>query len=156
MGEEVYRRIRAYLQESGVHFRELHHEPTRTSEESARVRGEELRNGGKAILLKVDGVFRLFVLSAARRLDSSKVKQHFGVKRLRFATREELLELTGLEPGSIPPFGSPIFDMELFVDSSITENERIAFNAGSLTDSIIMNVKDYLRLSEPVIFDFSS
>ncbi len=156
MGEEVYRRIRAYLQESGVHFRELHHEPTRTSEESARVRGEELRNGGKAILLKVDGVFRLFVLSAARRLDSSKVKQHFGVKRLRFATRAELLELTGLEPGSIPPFGSPIFDMELFVDSSITENERIAFNAGSLTDSIIMNVKDYLRLSEPVIFDFSS
>ena len=156
MGEEVYRRIQAYLQESGVHFRELHHEPTRTSEESARVRGEELRNGGKAILLKVDGVFRLFVLSAARRLDSSKVKQHFGVKRLRFATRAELLELTGLEPGSIPPFGSPIFDMELFVDSSITENERIAFNAGSLTDSIIMNVKDYLRLSEPVIFDFSS
>ncbi|MCK4923943.1 MAG: hypothetical protein KAS61_03160 [Spirochaetes bacterium] len=156
MGDEVYRRIRAYLQESGVHFRELHHEPTRTSEESARVRGEELRNGGKAILLKVDGVFRLFVLSAARRLDSSKVKQHFGVKRLRFATRAELLELTGLEPGSIPPFGSPIFDMELFVDSSITENERIAFNAGSLTDSIIMNVKDYLRLSEPVIFDFSS
>ena len=156
MGEEVYRRIRAYLQESGVHFRELHHEPTRTSEESARVRGEELRNGGKAILLKVYGVFRLFVLSAARRLDSSKVKQHFGVKRLRFATRAELLELTGLEPGSIPPFGSPIFDMELFVDSSITENERIAFNAGSLTDSIIMNVKDYLRLSEPVIFDFSS
>lgn len=156
MGEEVYRRIRAYLQESGVHFRELHHEPTRTSEESARVRGEELRNGGKAILLKVDGVFRFFVLSAARRLDSSKVKQHFGVKRLRFATRAELLELTGLEPGSIPPFGSPIFDMELFVDSSITENERIAFNAGSLTDSIIMNVKDYLRLSEPVIFDFSS
>ena len=156
MGDEVYRRIRAYLQESGVHFRELHHEPTRTSEESARVRGEELRNGGKAILLKVDGVFRLFVLSAARRLDSSKVKQHFGVKRLRFATRAELLELTGLEPGSIPPFGSPIFDMELFVDSSITENERIAFNAGSLTDSIIMKVKDYVRLSEPVIFDFSS
>ena len=156
MGGEVHRRIRAYLQESGVHFRELHHEPTRTSEESARVRGEELRNGGKAMLLKVGNVFRLFVLSAARRLDSSKVKQYFGVKRLRFATREELLELTGLEPGSIPPFGSPIFDMELFVDSSVTDNERIAFNAGSLTDSIIMNVKDYLRLAVPVIFDFSS
>ena len=156
MGGEVHRRIRAYLQESGVHFRELHHEPTRTSEKSARVRGEELRNGGKAMLLKVGNVFRLFVLSAARRLDSSKVKQYFGVKRLRFATREELLELTGLEPGSIPPFGSPIFDMELFVDSSITDNERIAFNAGSLTDSIIMKVKDYLRLAVPVIFDFSS
>ena len=29
-------------------FREVHHEPTRTSEESARARGEELRVGGKA------------------------------------------------------------------------------------------------------------
>jgi prolyl-tRNA editing enzyme YbaK/EbsC (Cys-tRNA(Pro) deacylase) len=156
MGDEVHRRIRAYLKESGVHFRELHHEPTSTSEESARVRGEELRNGGKAILLKVGGVFMLFVLSAAQRLDSSKVKGHFGVKRLRFATREELLELTGLQPGSVPPFGSPILDLELFVDTSITENERIAFNAGSLTDSIIMDVEDYVRLSDPVIFDFSA
>jgi len=156
MGEEVHRRIQAYLRESGVPFREVHHQPTRTSEESARARGEELRIGGKAILLKIDDRFRLFVLSASRRLDSAKVKRHFGVKRMRFATPEELFELTGLEPGSVPPFGSPIFDLELFVDTSISMNERIAFNAGSLTDSIIMNVKDYLSIAAPVIFDFSS
>lgn len=156
MGEKVHRRIQAYLRESGVPFREVHHQPTRTSEESARARGEELRIGGKAILLKIDDRFRLFVLSASRRLDSAKVKRHFGVKRMRFATPEELFRLTGLEPGSVPPFGSPIFDLELFVDTSISMNERIAFNAGSLTDSIIMNVKDYLNIAAPVIFDFSS
>ena len=156
MGKGVYERIRALLSENNVSFRELHHGPTRTSEESARVRGEELRNGGKAMLLKVDQTFRLFVLSAARKLDSSRVKDHFSVKRLRFATEDELLDLTGLEPGSIPPFGPPLFDIELFVDKSIMENERIAFNAGSLTDSIIMNVEDYVRLARPVIFDFST
>jgi prolyl-tRNA editing enzyme YbaK/EbsC (Cys-tRNA(Pro) deacylase) len=156
MGGKVHRRIRAYLRENGVPFREVHHQPTRMSEESARARGEELRIGGKAILLKVDDEFRLFVLSASRRLNSAKVKRHFGVKRMRFATPEELFGLTGLEPGSVPPFGSPILDLELFVDTSISVNERIAFNAGSLTDSIIMNVKDYLRLAVPVIFDFSS
>ena len=38
----------------------------------------------------------------------------------------------------------------------MTENERIAFNAGSLTDSIIMNVDDYLRAARPArVFDFS-
>ena len=119
MGHGVHEKIRAFLTENNVAFRELHHEPTRTSEESAQVRGEELRNGGKAILLKVDQTFMLFVLSAARKLDSSSVKEHFRVKRLRFATKEELLDLTGLEPGSIPPFGPPIFDIELFVDYSI-------------------------------------
>ena len=155
MGDGVYERIVAFLLENNVVFRELHHNPARTSEESARVRGEELKNGGKAMLLKVDKTFRLFVLSAALKLDSSRVKECFGVKRLRFATEDELLALTGLEPGSIPPFGPPIFDIELFVDNSVVENRQIAFNAGSLTDSIIMNVEDYMRLARPVIFDFS-
>ena len=156
MGNEVHERIASLLRENGVSFRELHHEPTRTSEESARVRGEELKNGGKAIVLKVQNTFKLFVLSAARKLDSSCVKAYFKVKRLRFATEDELLNLTGLVPGSIPPFGRPIFDIDLFVDNSIMENERIAFNAGSLTDSIIMSVNDYARLACPEVFAFST
>jgi len=156
MGHEVRERIVSLLRENGVSFRELHHEPTRTSEESARVRGEELKNGGKAIVLKVENTFKLFVLSAARKLDSSRVKAHFKVKRLRFATEAELLNLTGLVPGSIPPFGRPIFDIDLFVDISIMENDRIAFNAGSLTDSIIMSVRDYTKLARPEVFAFST
>jgi prolyl-tRNA editing enzyme YbaK/EbsC (Cys-tRNA(Pro) deacylase)/ribosomal protein S18 acetylase RimI-like enzyme len=155
MKSEVYDRIMALLRKREVGFREVHHRPTRTSEESAEARGEELRIGGKAILLKVHNSFKLFVFSAARRLDSSKVKRYFMVKRMRFATPEELFELTGLKPGSVPPFGPPILDFELFVDLSITENDRIAFNAGSLTDSIVMDVQDFLKLAEPVIFDFS-
>jgi hypothetical protein len=38
----------------------------------------------------------------------------------------------------------------------IPENDRIAFNAGSLTDSIILPMPDYLRLASPTwIFRFS-
>src|SRR5579863_6300354 len=100
--------IRAWLSAEGVHFREVHHEPTRTSEDSARARGEDLRVGGKALLIKVDDIFRLFVLSADRKLDSAAVKRHFSAKKTRFATAEELTELTGLVPGSVPPFGPPM------------------------------------------------
>jgi prolyl-tRNA editing enzyme YbaK/EbsC (Cys-tRNA(Pro) deacylase) len=155
MGQRVYHAIRQFLLQRGVPFREIEHEPTRTSIESALARGEALHIGGKAIVLKVEDRFMLFVLSAARRLDSSRVKRHFGIKRLRFATAEELFSLTGLVPGSVPPFGRPILDVELFVDTSITENSRMAFNAGSLTHSIIMDVQDYLAISGPVIFPFS-
>src|SRR5438309_10156645 len=101
-------KIRDWLTREGVRFREVHHEPTRTSEESAQARGEELRIGGKALLIKVDGTFRLFVLSADRKLDSAAVKQHFSAKQTRFATPEELQDMTGLVPGSVPPFGPPI------------------------------------------------
>lgn len=147
--------IRQWLQDHGLTFREIHHEPTTTSEESARVRGEPLHIGGKAILLKTDDVFRLFVLPADRKLDSAAVKKHLGVKKTRFAATDELLQLTGLVPGSVPPFGRPILEFDLYVDEALTKNDRIAFNAGSLTDSIIFPMSDYLRIAQPSIFSFS-
>jgi Ala-tRNA(Pro) deacylase len=115
-----------------------------------------VRIGGKALVVKVGEDFRLFVLSAARKLDSLAIKQRFNVKKLRFASPEELLHLTGLVPGSVPPFGNPVLPFALFVDASILDNESIAFNAGSLTDSIIMPVVDYLRIARPSVFAFSS
>ena len=147
--------IKNLLKQQGIDFREVHHEPTRTSADSARARNEDLSIGGKVILLKVDASFKLFVLSAVRRVDSAKIKKQFGVKKLRFASPEELLELTGLAPGSVPPFGAPVTPFELYVDGSIAQNEQIAFNAGSLTDSIIMKVEDYLRVASATVFDFS-
>lgn len=155
MAETILEEIRRVLREAGVEFREVHHEPTPTSEEAARARGEELRIGGKALLLKTDKAFRLFVLSAALRVDSVAIRRHLGLKKTRFAKPEELLELTGLVPGAVPPFGRPILPFELYVDRSILENERIAFNAGSLTDSMILSVEDYVRLANPTVFEFS-
>lgn len=149
-------RIRDWLRQESVVFREVHHEPTRTSEESARARGEELRVGGKALVIKVDSEFRLFVLSADRKLDSTAIRDHFAAKKTRFASPEELLQLTGLVPGSVPPFGAPLLPFPLYVDPSVFENDRIAFNAGSLTDSIIMPTADYRRLATPEVFRFSA
>ncbi len=148
--------IRNWLARENISFRELHHEPTRTSEESARVRGEELRVGGKALVIKVDAGFRLFVLSADRKLDAAAIRKHSGAKKIRFATPEELQALTGLVPGSVPPFGPPILPFPLYADESVFENDRIAFNAGSLTDSIIMPIADYRRLAKPEVFQFSA
>lgn len=154
-GRGVFEKIKNLLRSQSIEFKELHHEPTRTSEESAKARGEDLSVGGKGLVLKVNGSFMLFVLSAAKKLDSNAIEKFFNAKGIRFATAEELLQLTGLVPGSVPPFGKPILDLELYVDSSIVSNQRIAFNAGSLTDSIIMSVVDYLQIAQPQIFDFS-
>ena len=148
-------RIRGWLIAEGVVFREVHHAPTRTSEESAAARGEPLRVGGKALLVKVDDAFRLFVLSAERRLDSGAIREYFSARKTRFATAEELMEMTGLLPGSVPPFGAPVLPFPLYVDPSVFENDRVAFNAGSLTDSVVMPIEDYRRLAAPEVFRFS-
>lgn len=166
MDAPVLEAVRAWLDREHVAYCHLHHEPTRTSEESARVRGEPLEIGGKALLLKVGdssgggapdpGAFRLFVLSAVLKLDSSAVKSRLAIRKVRFAEAGELHALTGLVPGSVPPFGRPILPFELYIDESITRNERIAFNAGSLTDSIIMATPDYLRLACGEVFRFGA
>ena len=152
----VLERIRELLNQHDAPFREVQHEPTYTSEESARARGEDLRVGGKALLIKAEEEFRLFVLPADRKVDSAAIRKELGLRKLRFASRAELQELTGLVPGCVPPLGRPVLPFDLFVDAAICDNERIAFNAGSLTNSIIMPVDDYLRVAEPCkVFSFS-
>jgi Ala-tRNA(Pro) deacylase len=154
--ERTLAAIRRHLDEAGIAYRCVHHEPTRTSEESAKARGEDIRIGGKAILAKTGEIFRLFVLSAALKLDSAAIRARFGIKSIRFASADELLQLTGLVPGSVPPFGEPILPFELYMDESILANEKIAFNAGSLTDSIILAVPDYLKAAKPTVFSFAA
>ncbi len=147
--------IRELLEREGIQFRELHHAPTRTSEESAKARGEPLEIGGKALLMKAGDDYALFVISAARRIDSGAIRRHLSTRKLRFATADELKEQTGLLSGDVPPFGEPILPFPLYADESVFENDRIAFNAGSLTDSIIMQVTDWERVVRPQRFRFT-
>lgn len=155
MPDTVLIAIRNLLTQHGVPFKEKEHLPTFTSEESAAARGEVLGVGAKALLLRTDDMFRLFVLPADRKLDSAAIRRELQVKKTRFATRDELQELTGLVPGSVPPFGPPVLPFELFADVGIGAlHNRVAFNAGSLTNSIIMLATDWEAIARPQRFCF--
>ncbi len=152
----VLSRVRELLVGAGVKFTEKEHQPTYTSEESAAARGEELGVGAKALLLRTDDTFRLFVLPADRKLDSGAIKRELKVKRIRFADPQELRQMTGLDPGSVPPFGTPILPFELFADTSLgVRYEKVAFNAGSLTVSFIMSTADWEAVAKPTRFRFA-
>jgi Ala-tRNA(Pro) deacylase len=156
MPKSTLEQIRAFLDAAGVAFREVEHEPTRTSVESAAARGENLNVGAKALLLKTDDVLRLFVLPADRKLDSAAIRRHLGARKTRFASVEELHELVGLVPGAVPPFGKPILPFELYADESLgVVTDKLAFNAGSLRNSIIMAASDWERLARPNRFRFA-
>ena len=152
----VFDQIRALLDNNGARYRTVTHAPTFTCEESAAARGEEMKIGGKALLMKADEDFILMVLAADQKLDSKKVKQLLACKKLRFASKEELLDATTLVPGSVPPFGQPVFKFPLHVDAALLENTKIAFNAGSLTNSIILDMEDYKRIARPLVSTFTA
>jgi Ala-tRNA(Pro) deacylase len=145
---EVLERLRQSLSNAGVAVEELHHQAVYTSEEAAAVRGASLASGAKALLVKADGRFLLLVIPADRKLNSKKARESLGVKELRFANKEELLEQTGLTPGAVPPFGS-LFGLTTYVDPALGEEPRINFNAGAQTVSFNISWQDY-QSSEPI------
>jgi Ala-tRNA(Pro) deacylase len=154
MPPSVFEHLEDLLQEHGIALQVLRHEPVYTSEEAARVRGTPLASGAKALICKGEEGFVMFVVPADRRLDSRAVRRAKGWRKLRFATREEVLELTGLAPGSIPPFGS-LFGLPTLCDERLGENDVINFNAGDHSISVSMRYADYALAEKPQLGRFA-
>lgn len=145
---DCFNRVEDLLRKHGVDFQVLRHEPVYTSEEAARVRGTPLCSGAKALICKGEETMVMFVLPADRKLDSQAVRRSRGWRKLRFASREEVLELTGLVPGSIPPFGS-LFGLRTYCDERLGQSEVINFNAGDHSISVSIRYADYLAVEKP-------
>jgi Ala-tRNA(Pro) deacylase len=151
----VFERLSDKLTAAAVPFTVSRHAAVFTSEEAAAVRGVSLSSGAKALVVKASDAFVLLVIPADRRLDSKKARAVLAVKAIRFATREEVLELTQLQPGSIPPFGS-LFGLRTTVDPALGQNESINFNAGDHAISIRMAYRDFLVVEGPLMGELTS
>ncbi len=154
MSESVFPRVESMLTRHGVAFHVLRHRPVYTSEEAAAVRGTPLSSGAKALICKGNKEFVMFVLPADRKLASKAIRRAKGWRKLRFATGDEVQELTGLKPGSIPPFGS-LFGLPTLCDSRLGENQKINFNAGDHSISVSMAYADYVKLEGPELGGFA-
>lgn len=139
-------KILTFLKENNVPYEYLEHEATTTCEEASRARGLDQSLGGKSLLFKDKKGFKIFSLSSSLNADSKKIRHILGSQKLRFASEAELIELAGVTKGALPPFGHPVLPFPHYVDESLFLNQRIAFNPGILTASIILKTSDYLPL----------
>ncbi len=142
-------RIKDYLEESGIAFKTIDHPPGETCADVAKARGTNLELGGKSLLIKADDNYYIFVLSAAKKADSNKIRKVLGQQKVRFATNEELRAVTEAIPGTLPPLGRPFYPLELFLDDSILDNTHIVFNGGILTSSFMLTTENYLKIVTP-------
>ena len=156
----VTAQITQLLDEHDCSYETFEHDPVRTSEEAAHTRpGYSLNQGAKAIILRVkrskkDKFFIMLILPANLQFDKQKVKAYFEAKDIRFATEDEVIDLTdGVMPGGVPPFGN-LFGLPVHVTPQLFDNERIVFNAGDPRFSVAMYSKDFRRLVELIVFEF--
>ena len=153
--ENIRNEIVRMIKHQEVEFQHLVHEATLTSEDSARVRGTELGEGVKSLILKGKNSKKnyQFNIPSHLKLDMKAVAESTGEK-CEFEDPEVIKERFGLFVGGVPPFGS-LMNLETFYDEKIKTSNRAAFNCGLLTESIVMNSKDLIQLVQPVFGNFS-
>ncbi len=149
----VFEKIKQALEDHGAKYTTHHHEPVVTSAQASEVRGTDMHQGAKALVIRGNKTKEHIpcVMPADPRLDSKKLRAIIG-ERTSFA--KDPVDVTGCVRGSVPPFGS-IIGLKTYMDGRLSENEEITFNAGSLTDSIEMKYKDYIVIEKPEVVDIT-
>ena len=150
MGQDERDRILSTLKEHSFTFEHLVHEPVYTSQQATGVRKGKLHNGVKAMVLETDRGVILALLAADLKLDLKKLQELFKFKEVKLAKKETVLEKTGCEPGSVPPFGFSQ-PMPTYLDESVFDHADAEFNIGLVTESIRMKTSD-LRKMLPFVF----
>ena len=79
----VFEKILALLEKNHVPYRLTEHEPVRTSEEAAKIRGVALKTGAKAMIVRGKDKYYLLVLPADKHIDWRRVRAMLHVSNLR-------------------------------------------------------------------------
>ncbi|MGH8583690.1 MAG: aminoacyl-tRNA deacylase [Gammaproteobacteria bacterium] len=119
--------------------------------QSAHVPGQEM---AKTVMVKVDGRLAMAVLPASYHVDFEALRAAIGAKGVELAGEKEFQDrFPECEVGAMPPFGN-LYGMETYASRRLSEDTRIAFNAGSHTELIKLSYADSERLARPRILDF--
>jgi Ala-tRNA(Pro) deacylase len=109
----------------------------------------------KTVIVRGPNGYAMAVLPADCKIDFEQLAATLNFEHLRLATEEEVRELfPDTEVGAMPPFG-PLFGMCVYLDARLAKVPYILFNAGTHRDAIHIAVSDYVRLTDPVIVQFS-
>lgn len=121
-------------------------------EQAAEERNQRPGQIVRSILFQVkQGEFLMVLVAGREQVDWRKLRQLVGRSRVRMATEEEVLEVTGYRVGTVSPFGlkTPV---KVLVDESVFREDEISLGSGIRNMAIIMKSADVHRaLGEPEV-----
>ncbi len=149
-------KIRNFLDTQGIKYVVISHSPAYTSQEvaaSAHVSGKVM---AKTVVVELDGRKALAVLPANQKIVIQDLRDVTGCDDVRLVPEQEFKDLVpDCEVGAMPPFGN-LYGMDVYVSPALTEDEEIAFNAGSHTELIRMKYRDFDRVVHPRVMTFTT
>ena len=150
----VEQRIKDILTNNQIEFEEIEHEAAYTSQKAAHVIGLESEEAGvKALIFKTKKAEYILVLNPGnQKVATKKIAQMEGTKSLHFASPEDVIEITGVPIGCVPPFGHRT-KLKTYLNEELLSCEYLYFNPGSHTKTIKIKPKDLLEVLEnPINF----
>lgn len=144
-----------YLREHHVSYAVIHHPLAYSAMREAAAAHVPGREWAKAVVCMADGRPTLAVVPADHLIDSERLRDLAGAAQMRLATEAEIgLLFQGCELGAVPPLG-PLYGQRVFVDTSMTANNEIAFSAGSHRSAIRMRYREFESLVRPTVGRFA-
>jgi Ala-tRNA(Pro) deacylase len=148
-------RLEHYLQEQRVPYEVQEHPIAYTAQDVAYREHIPGKLVAKVVMIYADGKMVMLVLPAPSRVDFARVKHLLGTEQVRLADEVELgLAFPDCEVGAMPPFGN-LYQMPVYVDSSLAEDETIVFPVGTHTETMRLNYADFERLVNPTLAEFA-
>jgi Ala-tRNA(Pro) deacylase len=142
--------VERYLEDLGIACERHDHPPVATVAEAEQYWGGIDALHARNLFLRNQKGSRHFlvVLAFTRRGDLAALGEHFGEKKLGFASPERLLAHLGLTPGSVSPFGlinDPAHKVEVAIDVAIRDAARVAFHPNVNTATLVLSGADFQR-----------
>lgn len=147
----ILQRLKVFLDSHNVKYVVISHSPAYTSLEIAalaRIPGKEI---AKTVIVNADGKKLMVVLPASHMVDFTSLRTLTGAAHMELAGEQEFRDLfPECEVGAMPPFGN-LFNLDVIVAESLTEDEMIAFNAGTHKELVRMTYRDFMLLVQPKV-----
>jgi len=151
----ILTKLREFLDKQAVHYETLTHAPAFTAQEVAAAQHVPGRELAKVVIAKAGERFVMAVLPALNKLDLAKLGAALPEKTAQLASEEEFARLfPQCEPGAMPPFGN-LFGLPVYVDTSLSRDETIVFQAGTHTETVRLRYAEFARLVAPTVGDFT-
>ena len=133
----------------------VHEKPVISFEQAAADRGQRPGQIVRSILFQIRPEEYLMVLIAGPdQIDWRKLRRFVKRSRVRMATEEEVLEVTGYRIGTVSPFGLKN-QIRVLIDASVLKEEEVSIGSGVRSTAIILKSADLrqaLNTSEIVAF----
>jgi len=152
---ECLERLTTYLREHRVPYQVQQHPEAFTAQEVAASEHVPGRFVAKGVVVFADAQKALLLLPATHHVNLVQAAQALGVTEVRLAHEDEFAaNFPDCAVGAIPPFGN-LYGLPVYVDRSLTADDRIIFPAGTHTTTLTVAYPDFARLVEPVVLDFT-